>query len=74
MKSPEFGFWGRLDRREALLPSAGFGRFPAAAAPRPFDGAQDRLAIRPVSRTLGCVRLPFLGLNQYFNGSGMAEK
>ena len=33
-----------------------------AAAPRPFDGAQDRLASQLARRTLGRVQLPFLGL------------
>ena len=37
------------------------GDYPAASS-RPFDGAQDRLAIRPARRTLGRVQLPFLGL------------
>jgi hypothetical protein len=36
------------------------GDHPAAAS-RPFDGAQDRRAIRPVHRTLERVQRPFLG-------------
>ncbi|WP_210024080.1 hypothetical protein [Methylocaldum sp. RMAD-M] len=36
------------------------GDHPAAAS-RPFDGAQDRLASRPARRTLEHVQRPFLG-------------
>jgi len=48
----------RAGRLAVLLLVA--GDCPAASS-RPFDGAQDRLAIRPARRTLGRVQLPFLG-------------
>ncbi|MBP1151844.1 MULTISPECIES: hypothetical protein [unclassified Methylocaldum] len=48
----------RAGRLAALLLAA--GDYPAASS-RPFDGAQDRLAIRPTRSTLGHAQLPFLG-------------